>query len=106
MRAVSSSSDVNGRRDIEQIKRLKRAKKVTETDKKQKTTSTGYYESRGMTKESKETGSTTTPQEEYRKQIAQMAKSPIYAKLQNQATKNEKDKAKDTQESETEHDER
>lgn len=92
MRAVSSSSDVNGRRNIEQIRRIQRAKKVTEAEKKERTTSVGYYEERGMTKENKETGSTTTPQAEYRKQIAQMAKSPIYEKLQNQATKNKEDK--------------
>lgn len=105
MRVDSTTRDVGPARNktIEERKRIERLKRVEKATKKENTKSVGYYETRGITKESKETGSTTTPQEEYKKDIAQMAKSPIYAKLQNQ-TKNKENQTKETQDKEVEQD--
>lgn len=93
MRSVSSSRDVHGIRYVDERKRIQKAKRVAEAKKKEAVTSTEYYESRGMTKENKERNSSMTPQEAFRRQIAQSQNSKIYAKLQNNEVK-EKEKNK------------
>lgn len=107
MRAVSSSSDVNGRRNIEQIRRIQRAKMVTEAEKKEETKPVGYYEERGMTKENKETGSSKTAQQAYREEIARRAGSAAYnkyAELQRQSIENKEEKETKTEEQEIDQD--
>lgn len=91
MRAITSSMDVHGVRYTEKRKRLERIKRANEIEEKEKATSAGYYESRGMTKEDKERERTMTPQEAFRREVAEMTKSPVYAKLQKQEIK-EKEK--------------
>jgi len=83
MRAISSSMDVHGVRYTDRIKKIERIRKATEVEKKEGVTSVGYYEKRGMTKEDKERKTSMTPQEAFRKEIAQMANSRVYEKLQN-----------------------
>ena len=89
MRAISSSTDVHGVRYTEKRKQLERIRKVTEVEKKQSVTKTGEYESRGMTKEDKERATTMTPQEAFRREIAQTQNTAIYRKLQNKENKQE-----------------
>ena len=83
MRSVESSRDAHEVRHIDEIKRIKKAKRVSEVKKKEGEKPVGYYEKRGMTKEDKETGSSITPQEAFRRQMAQSHNSKIYSKLQN-----------------------
>lgn len=83
MRSVESSRDVHEVRPIDEMKRIKRAKRVSEVKKKEGEKPIGYYEKRGLTKEDKETGSSITPQEAFRRQMAQSRNSKIYSKLQN-----------------------
>lgn len=87
MRSVESSRDAHEVRPIDEMKRIKRAKRVSEVKKKEGEKPIGYYEKRGMTKEDKETGSSITPQEAFRRQIAQSRNSRIYSKLQNNKDK-------------------
>ena len=91
MRAISSSIDVHGIRYTDKMKRIERIKKVTEVEKKQPVTKTGEYESRGVS---------MTPQEAFRRQIAQTQNSPVYRKLQNE--ENKKDEKEVTEEQDTE----
>ena len=98
MKAISSSMDVHGVRYTDKMKRIERIKRVNEVEKKQPVTTTGEYESRGMTKEDKERTITMTPQEAFRKQMAQTQNSPIYRKLQNE--ENKKDEKENVEEQE------
>ena len=98
MRAISSSTDVHGVRYTEKRKRIERITRVTEVEKKEKVTPAGEYEERGMTKEDKERATTMTPQEAFRKELAQTQNSPVYRKLQNK--ENEKDEKEEEQETE------
>lgn len=98
MRSVESSRDAHEVRPIDEMKRIKRAKRVSEVKKKEGEKPIGYYEKRGMTKEDKETGSSITPQEAFRRQIAQSRNSKIYSKLQhNKENSTIEDKEQETE---------
>lgn len=97
MRAISSSTDVHGVRYTQKRERLEKIKRVNEVEEKQQLTKAGEYESRGMTKEDKEKTSTMTPQQAFRKEIAQIHNSPIYRKMQNKEN-NQSKKDKEEQE--------
>lgn len=99
MRAISSSTDVHGVRYTQKRERLERIKRVNEVEKKQPLTKIGEYESRGMTKEDKEKTITMTPQQAFRKEIAQLNNLPIYRKMQNKENDESK---KDKEEKEKE----
>lgn len=95
MRAISSSTDAHGVRYTEKIKRIQKIKRVNEVEKKEKITPVGYYEERGMTEEDKERKTSMTPQEAFRKEMAQRGNSKIYSKLQNKEN-NKEEKSKET----------
>lgn len=95
MRSISSSLDVHGISYTEKIKRIERIKRVNEVKKKEKITPVGHYEERGMTEEDKERKTSMTPQEAFRKEMAQRGNSKVYSKLQNKEN-NEKEKNKET----------
>ena len=96
MRAISSSTDVHGIRYTQKRERMERLKRVNEVEEKQPVTKVGEYEKRGMTKEDKERSTTMTPQEAFRKEMAQIQNSPAYRKLQNK--QKEKTEEKEEQE--------
>lgn len=87
MRAISSSTDVHGVRYTQKRERMEKLKRVNEVEPKQAVTKSGEYESRGMTKEDKERTTTMTPQEAFRKEMAQIQNSPTYRKLQDKQNK-------------------
>lgn len=101
MRVDGSTRYVGAARNeaIERRKRIERLKRVQEATGKDETKPVGYYEERGMTKESEETGSSKTPQQVYREEIARRAGSAAYnkyAKLQSQSIEKKEEKEKET----------
>lgn len=116
MRVDGSTRDVGAaRNETIRRKRIERAERVKEVNKTEELKSVGYYEKRGMTKGTDVNVAITveetdngvkltlegnereihieTPEEAYRRQIAEMAAtSKVYAKLQQDTEKDKKQK--------------
>ena len=97
MRAISSSTDVHGVRYTQKRERMERLKRVNEVEAKQTITKVGEYENRGRTKEDKERTTTMTPQEAFRKEMAQIQNSPAYRKLQDKQNKKIEEKEQESE---------
>lgn len=105
MRVDGSTRYVGAARNeaIDRINRIERAKRIQKITKKDEIKPVGYYEKRGVKRENE------TPEEAFRREIAEMAKSPVYAKLQKTVTEKKEEEKKENktqEESELDQDER
>ena len=97
MRAISSSTDVHGIRYTQKRERMEKIKRVNEVEEKQPATKVGEYEKRGMTNEDKERTTTMTPQEAFRKEMAQIQNLPAYRKIQDKQNKKIEEKEEEAE---------